>query len=174
MSRISEIMREQRCSYLKAESIVKQEAQRSLDPKATEALSAMLDMKGGVMIMAERARQVEGEGYSKSDDAEHRYGQLIMAAVAYANAAYRQVLNPTVKPKELAFCQWPWSPEAWKPGDKIRNLVKAGALLAAEIDRILDEEPEGEQYHTKVVYRVSEEGAEVISMSKPTVKRSKL
>ena len=31
---------------------------------------------------------------------------------------------------------WPWPPEFWKPSDDpVRNLVKAGALIAAEIDR---------------------------------------
>jgi hypothetical protein len=32
---------------------------------------------------------------------------------------------------------WPWSKKWWKPSsDPIRNLVKAGALIAAEIDRL--------------------------------------
>lgn len=31
---------------------------------------------------------------------------------------------------------WPWDADAWKPTqDPIRQLVKAGALIAAEIDR---------------------------------------
>ena len=45
---------------------------------------------------------------------------------------------------------WPWEPSSWKPtqptGDtidelakaRIRDLVKAGALIAAEIDRLLE------------------------------------
>ena len=32
---------------------------------------------------------------------------------------------------------WPWAPECFKPGDHKRNLVKAGALIAAELDRLL-------------------------------------
>jgi hypothetical protein len=32
---------------------------------------------------------------------------------------------------------WPWDQDWWKPSpDPIRNLVKAGALIAAEIDRL--------------------------------------
>jgi hypothetical protein len=32
---------------------------------------------------------------------------------------------------------WPWDAEWWKPSpDSVRNLVKAGALIAAEIDRL--------------------------------------
>lgn len=33
---------------------------------------------------------------------------------------------------------WPFDPPSWKPGaDRIRELVKAGALIAAEIDRLM-------------------------------------
>jgi len=32
---------------------------------------------------------------------------------------------------------WPWDEEWWKPdNDAVRNLAKAGALIAAEIDRL--------------------------------------
>lgn len=31
---------------------------------------------------------------------------------------------------------WPFDPPSWKPGDRVRELVKAGALIAAEIDRL--------------------------------------
>jgi hypothetical protein len=35
--------------------------------------------------------------------------------------------------------EWPWFQERWKPtpDNRIRELVKAGALIAAEIDRML-------------------------------------
>jgi hypothetical protein len=37
---------------------------------------------------------------------------------------------------------WPWDPSWWKPSpDPIRNLVKAGALIAAEIDRLQRRQP---------------------------------
>lgn len=32
---------------------------------------------------------------------------------------------------------WPFDPPSWKPGDRVRELVKAGALIAAEIDRLI-------------------------------------
>jgi hypothetical protein len=33
---------------------------------------------------------------------------------------------------------WPWAERFWKPtpDDRVRELVKAGALIAAEIDRL--------------------------------------
>ena len=39
---------------------------------------------------------------------------------------------------------WPWGVESWKPGQdhsvnsRVRELTKAGALLDAEIDRLLN------------------------------------
>ena len=39
--------------------------------------------------------------------------------------------RPYVVPRD-----WPWEPEAWKPTYPVRDLVKAGALIAAEIDRL--------------------------------------
>ena len=36
---------------------------------------------------------------------------------------------------------WPWNGSYWKPtpDDRIKELTKAGALIAAEIDRLLNE-----------------------------------
>jgi hypothetical protein len=31
---------------------------------------------------------------------------------------------------------WPWAPELWKPANARRDLVKAGALILAEIERL--------------------------------------
>lgn len=97
-------------------------------------------INGAMRIMYERLRQVEKEGYSKEHDSKHRYGEIIMAAVAYANAAHHQILNPSLRPEELCVSEWPWENTAWNPSDKpTRNLEKAGALIAAEIDRLLEE-----------------------------------
>jgi len=36
---------------------------------------------------------------------------------------------------------WPWEKSWWKPtpNDRVKELVKAGALIAAEIDRLLEQ-----------------------------------
>lgn len=79
------------------------------------------------MIAAERRRQVFGEDWSAAHDDQHTDLELVMAAVCYA-------LPHTENVPE----RWPWQDEEWKPsGDYIRDLVKAGALIAAEIDREL-------------------------------------
>jgi len=78
--------------------------------------------RGVELIADERKRQVEAEGWTPEHDDKYSSNELIRAGGCYANAPY----------------SWPWSAEWWKPSDDpIRNLVKAGALIAAEIDRLL-------------------------------------
>jgi hypothetical protein len=97
-------------------------------------------MNGVDRIAAERKRQVEVEGWIADHDADHTDGELAKAAACYALA----------DPEDSRLPQgWPWDRSWWKiPKEKdylkarIRMLEKAGALVAAEIDRllILDEE----------------------------------
>lgn len=88
-------------------------------------------METGIeLIAAERKRQIEAEGYTAEHDDAHAPGNLPMAAAAYA------LREPVLGGHIL----WPWDSESWKPGEgiegRIRDHVKAGALLAAEIDRL--------------------------------------
>jgi hypothetical protein len=89
-------------------------------------------VSGTERIAAERRRQVEAEGWTPEHDAEHVHGELASAAVAYA------LLTIAASPTAKAW--WPWSGE---PGSAtaVRNLEKAGALIAAEIDRLTGEVP---------------------------------
>jgi len=87
-------------------------------------------MTGVERIAAERQRQIEKEGWTPEHDAEHIEGELRDAAIAYA-----QVCDP--RAGECAQDVFPWDDSWWKPSDDpIPNLVKAGALIAAEIDRL--------------------------------------
>ena len=89
---------------------------------------------GVELIRAERQRQIDVEGFGAGHDDEHPSGELACAADAYVFAALANIAWKPVVPTML----WPWELEAWKPSpDPVRNLVKAGALIAAEIDRIL-------------------------------------
>ena len=94
-------------------------------------------MTGIELIAVERQRQIAVEGWTPEHDDEHDAGQLSEAAACYADlAAYQgsHVDSPIDKRPPMG---WPWSPDWWKPSpDLIRNLVKAGALIAAEIDRL--------------------------------------
>lgn len=93
-------------------------------------------MKTGIELIAEeRARQVSKEGWTPEHDDDHDNGSLAAVAAQYALIAREQVLGdkgPFAPTPGL----WPWDVEWFKPKDSIRNLVRAGALIAAEIDRI--------------------------------------
>jgi hypothetical protein len=98
--------------------------------------------KTGVeLIAAERARQVEVEGWTAEHDAEHDPEDLARAAACYALPTWWRdpirAAEPQCPPQ-----LWPWEARYWKPAkrpsklDRVRDLVKAGALIAAAIDSI--------------------------------------
>lgn len=87
-------------------------------------------MKNGIqLIMQERARQIQEEGWSAAHDDSHDTGELLRAGQCYFDHYYR-------KPFKTPPLDWPWAKGWWKPKDGIRNLIKAGALFKAEIDRL--------------------------------------
>lgn len=103
---------------------------------------------GAALIAAERRRQIEQKGYSPEHDQEHDDGSLLDAAQSYLMEGDFLRRHPdSFNPETMLTLQdirgfnaspWPWSAESWKPSpDPVRNLVKAGALIAAEIDRLL-------------------------------------
>jgi len=88
-------------------------------------------MKTGIELIAdERKRQVEKEGWDVEHDREHEPHTLSGAAICYAQT--KQVEKTAGAPLKM----WPFSGEWWKPKSRLRNLVRAGALIAAEIDRL--------------------------------------
>ena len=99
-------------------------------------------MKTGIdIIRRERQRQVSEEGWTSDHDDGHTPGKLAIAAISYAETGAHQAdvggKGETYGPGD----DWPWEFEWWKPSDDpVRNLAKAGALIAAEIDRILRED----------------------------------
>lgn len=87
---------------------------------------------GSELIAEERQRQISGEGYSPEHDDAHKAGELAKAGACYCFATLA-----ASRYRDLILRTWPWEFEWWKPSDNnIRNLVKAGALIAAEIDRL--------------------------------------
>lgn len=98
-------------------------------------------LKGGVGVIAnERARHFAVEGWTPEHDDHHTDQSLAQAAACYA--------WPPMRPIEVKNA-WPWQSWEWKPElhaidadenelveARIRVLAKAGALIAAEIDRL--------------------------------------
>lgn len=124
-------------------------------------------------VLAERRRQVSAEGWTPEHDDTHTGGEMAGAAACYAlygatynapshypprkvyaavaearrNAekdmdttreAIRMAIGEPKAPKN-----WPWNAEWWKPSDRRRNLVKAAALILAEIERLDRKASEG-------------------------------
>jgi len=79
-------------------------------------------------VLAERQRQVSAEGWTPEHDDTHTDCSMPLAAACYALDA----AGYSVQRHQF----WPWDLTWWKPGQPRRNLVKAAALILAEIERI--------------------------------------
>lgn len=85
-------------------------------------------MSGIEMIAAERKRQIEDEGWTPEHDDKHTRTELKQAAIHYLGGLNRDGKLP-----------WPWFDKGEFPHSHgpLRDLTRAGALIAAEIDRLL-------------------------------------
>jgi len=92
-------------------------------------------------VIDERQRQIVGEEFDAAHDDAHANGEIARAAACYASPvrvfkaveAVGRAHESYVVYRDL----WPWADKWWKPKlDRRSNLVKAGALILAEIDRI--------------------------------------
>jgi hypothetical protein len=90
------------------------------------------------LIIKERERQITQEGWTPEHDSLHKDGDLALAGTCYAAHAIRMLTSRHTHLIEYIKDSWPWDDRYWKPtpNDPIRELVKAGALIAAEIDRL--------------------------------------
>jgi hypothetical protein len=105
---------------------------------------------GAELIATERERQIEELGYTAEHDSSHDDADLAFAAAVYAAPTNIYLLrvqeHASIHPDhgDGGRVEWvePW-PVAWERRKRatelegrIRELVKAGALIAAEIDRL--------------------------------------
>lgn len=97
-----------------------------LDP--TDLSKALID------VMNERNRQWDEEGFTPEHDDRHNEGQIAYAAATYA--AFGGDNDHDRHHGGFWKVTWPWGDEWWKPTDRRRDLVKAGALILAEIERL--------------------------------------
>ena len=88
------------------------------------------------MIEEERQHMLD-KGFTLEGDDEYTKGQLALAAASYALPPDRR---PFLEPPTI----WPWIKKSWQPEhsekheikSRIFELVKAGALIVAEIERL--------------------------------------
>ena len=95
-------------------------------------------------ITLECQRQIHKEGWTVAHDDEHTDGSLARAAACYAAqasamqraqddvdlATYRGIDSPR------GTFGWPWAAKWWKPKDPRRDLIRAAALIVAEVERL--------------------------------------
>lgn len=107
--------------------------------------------KGIDLIAEERQRQINN-GYDSNHDMHHDFRELVQAAITYMGAAFLPTKSKEIgnsnesaiswhednEPWELKYIKldWPWEEESFKPTTPLQDLIKAGALIAAAIDRL--------------------------------------
>ena len=92
-------------------------------------------------IAAERQRQKTVEGWTFVHDDKHNKGEMATAAGIYCLHGMGSIA-PWHRPS-----MWPWDWSWWKPKDRRRDLIRAAALIVAEIER-LDRSEGGKEYET--------------------------
>lgn len=103
---------------------------------------------GAGLICIERNRQLTEEQWGDAHDDKYKANELPRAAACYAMGKQFKYFNGYLSgvhfENEPRLTQaWPWDEGWWKPKrddsdeERIRELSKAGALIAAEIDRLL-------------------------------------
>lgn len=89
-------------------------------------------------VLAERGRQINEEGWTREHDDQHDAGDLAAAGASYAGSAWLWLRCGAPDPAPV---MWPWAPEWWKPKNARRDLVRAAALIIAEIEKLDRSEP---------------------------------
>lgn len=90
--------------------------------------------KVAIELLTERVRQQDVEGWTYDHDDAHDMGEMAQAAACYALTP--SLLGWLFGKNHFWEGFWPWSREWWKPTNRRRDLVKSGALIIAEIERI--------------------------------------
>lgn len=89
-----------------------------------------MEKTGLSLIITERVRQQQIEKFDKMHDEQHDQNELAIVAACYALPEH---IRLDIQYPETWDAKW-WKPT---PNDRIKELTKAGALIAAEIDRLL-------------------------------------
>lgn len=86
------------------------------------------------LISTERFEQRSKHGFDAAHDDSATKGEIGLAAMCYLQHALgtdqHRKFNKTIPPS-----LWPWDAKWWKPKSRIEDLTRAGALIAAEIER---------------------------------------
>lgn len=94
-------------------------------------------MKAMSDVLAERERQILVEGWSPTHDDAHKRGEMAGAAACYCLHGVK-IPNDFLRRRTEEYVKelWPWAISWWKPKDRRSDLVRAAALIIAEIERL--------------------------------------
>lgn len=103
-------------------------------------------MKTGIELIAEeRQRQIE-KGFTQEHDTNHELPEFIVASHCYLTAVDIRGSFTCYTEKDVEILlelirknRWPWDKESFKPTTSLKDLIKAGALIAAAIDKLQNE-----------------------------------
>lgn len=87
----------------------------------------------------ERERQKKVEKWSEDHDDNHIEGELGIAALCYEQLpSERDLPGGDIYLQTAMPNNWPWGDDWWKPSpdDRLKELVKAGGLYRAEMERL--------------------------------------
>lgn len=93
-------------------------------------------------VLAERQRQINVEGYTPKQDDRNRPGDLASAAACYVLNAATWLRHPNASRADyvglspINWTNWPWDEEGWKPKNERIDLIRAAALILAELERM--------------------------------------
>ena len=109
-------------------------------------------MKKGIELITEERQNQINKGYDANHDMHHDFIELTRAAKTYIDAAILTTKSKEIgnsdeasiswhkdnEPFEWRYLElgWPWEEESFKPTTPLEDLIKAGALIAAAIDRL--------------------------------------
>ena len=122
-------------------------------------------MKTGVeLIDEERRRQIDVEGWTKEHDKQHEEGELANAGAYYALTDDMLTFIDKYWGNDMHLTIWQFDLESLKRNrrdgsldNRIRELQKAGALIAAEIDRLLSVEMEAMSSVERMVVEIKQD-----------------
>ena len=100
------------------------------DPLRGDLVASLAHRKAVDSVLSEREQHFTREGWTPEHDDAHKPGELSRAGAAYAlmSASPNKRFGPPG--------WWPWAVSWWKPSTSRRDLVKAAALILAEIERL--------------------------------------
>jgi hypothetical protein len=108
-----------------------------VQPKQGDQVGFMTILNSAGVLKIADERNLQRARHRAQDDDAYRDFELTRGALAYLTAALQmQRMALGEMGDGAASIAWPWAPETFRPRNAKRALEKAGAMIAAELDRL--------------------------------------